>query len=368
MKLIISLACLIFITSLFGVDLTVEKVGDTALLALKIDSNELFAKDKIIDYRAIFEIFNNEGEVVSLTKNNIYLEIGEFTNKNIILFIETELATSSYIAYLKLNNNLRNDKKEEKFNFIVDESKYSSNLYLIESINDTKIEILSWDEVNDNSDIYLFQIYQQEADLIKFVSENQDERKVTEFSPTKRLYQKIGLTDLIQDFSKIYIEYTINNKVFQNDLIIEKHLNSFQRKYSWEEQLEQIKYIVNDKTWKEINRDSNMSVSEKVLRFWDNNNPVNSQKNELQEIFYNRVLHVDQKFSVHRYKKGWETDRGRIYIKFGEPDEIGVDNHPIGKYPTQTWFYYQLNKTFLFYDRSRIEDYKLYNKEEEYGY
>jgi len=71
---------------------------------------------------------------------------------------------------------------------------------------------------------------------------------------------------------------------------------------------------------------------------------------------------------VHKYKNGWQTDRGRIYIKFGEPDEISVDNYPIDNYPTQTWYYYLLNKTFHFYDRTRIEDYQLYNKEEEYGY
>ncbi len=368
MKLLWVSLLLIISSFLFATDLTVEKVGNTSLITVKINSSELFSKDDKIDYRAILEVFNSKGKVVSLTKKDIKLSSKDISNERILIFIETDLQSDDFVAYLKLNNNLRNDKKEEKFDFMVDESQAVSNLYLIKKINDIDLEILSWDEVNENSDIYLFQLFNEEVDNLRFISENSEERKVTELPATKKLFHKIEFTELIQNFTKNYIEYSLKNNLYQNELKVEKNLNSFQKKYSWDEQLSQIKYIVNDKAWKEINRDSKMSTTEKVLRFWDSYNPKDSSRNELQEIFYNRVLYADKKFSVHRYKKGWETDRGRIYIKFGEPDEINVENHPIGRYPTQTWYYYRLNKTFLFYDRSRIEDYKLYNKEEEYGY
>ena len=368
MKLLVICLFITFFSIVSASDLTIEKVGNISLITIKIDTNELFGKDNWIDYRAIFEVFDSDGKVISLTKKDIKFKNTEISNKRILLFIETELRSSAYIGYLKLNNNLRNDKKEEKFNFIVDESKYSSNLYLVKKIQDVEFEVLSWDDVIASSEIYLYQIYQEKVNKLKFISENSEERKVFEIADTGKLYYKLEADQLIQNFTKNYIEYSLNSQIYQSELKIAKHLNSFQKKYSWDEQLEQIKYIVNDKTWKEINRDLKMSNLEKVLRFWDSNNPKESERNQLQEIFYSRVLYADQKFSVHRYKKGWETDRGRIYIKFGEPDEISVDNHPVGKYPTQTWFYYTLNKTFLFYDRSRIEDYKLYNKEEEYGY
>ena len=149
------------------------------------------------------------------------------------------------------------------------------------------------------------------------------------------------------DYKNNYIEFYLHDHFYQSELKLATYLNSFQRKYSWEDQLEQIRYIVNNKTWREIDR-GKLSDSQKVLRFWDSQSPTDSPNNELQDIFYNRVLQADQKFSVHKYKQGWETDRGRIYIKFGEPDEISVDNLPLGRYPAQKWQYYQLNKTFYF--------------------
>ena len=360
---------LLMVQGLFGADLTVERVGKISLLTVRIDSNELFSKKSVIDYRVIFEVFNSEGKSVYLIKKDLALVTGDIkNNKRVIFFFETGLEPAKYTAYLKLNNKLRNDKKEEKFNFSVDENQHFSNLYLVEKVKDTYFEVFSWDEVEEDSEIYLYQIYQKKVEKLKFISENKTEREVIDFSSTDKLFQKIDPQNLLKDPTKNYVEFYFDNQLYQQELKVEKQLNSFQKSYSWDEQLEQIKYIANDKAWKEINRDNKMSKPDRVLKFWESTNPSGSQRNELQEIFYSRILLADQKFSVHRYKKGWQTDRGRIFIKFGEPDEISVDNHPIGKYPTQTWFYYQLNKTFLFYDRSRIEDYKLYNKEEEYGY
>ncbi|MBI9032789.1 GWxTD domain-containing protein [bacterium] len=369
MKLLIIVLILLQVGFIAGAQLLVERVGETSLLTLYIDYDEVISKDNQIDYRAIFEIFNNEGEVVSLTKKNIKLSSDDFPNNNrIIIFLEELLKPGSYTAFLKLNNNLRNDKKEEKFDFSVDKNQHFSKLYMLLKLQDYYLEVLSWDEVKDSSDVYLYQLYKEKIHDLKLISESKEERKVTDFPDTSKLDQKLNKQSILPDFTNNYIEFTLDGKLYQQEITLAKQLNSFQRKYSWDDQLEQIKYIVNDRKWKEINRNSKLNQSEKVLEFWDSFNPSNSTKNELQEIFYNRILIADQKFSVHKYKNGWQTDRGRIYIKFGEPDEISVDNFPIDKYPTQTWYYYLLNKTFHFYDRTRIEDYQLYNKEEEYGH
>ena len=369
MKFFLLILLILSIGSYYAADLTVENVGDRALITLRIDSQELFDKNKVIDYNAIFEVFNNDDKVVHLSKHNIKLTSGDIEDyQRVIYFLETELTKGEYIAFLKLNNNLRNDRKEEKFEFSVEKNQHFSNLYLVKDMGNSKIEIVSWDEIKVYSNVFLYQIFDQKVETLNFVSENTERRIVTNFETTNKLFEKLESDYLVDDFTNNYIEFAIDDKLYQQELIIKKYLNSFQKKYSWDDQLNQIKYIVNDRTWKEINRDPKMTTSQKVLRFWEQNNLSNSPDSELQDVFYNRILHADRKFSVHRYKRGWQTDRGRIYIKFGQPDEIGVDNNPVGKYPTQTWFYYRLNKTFLFYDRSRIEDYKLYNKEEEYDY
>ncbi len=369
MKVALMIIFFLLVNLLFAADLSPQLVGDETLLTLRIDSNDLFSKKGEIAYRMIFELFDENNKSVYLAKEDIELKSDKLeNNQRLIFFLKTQVEPGQYTAFLKLNNKLRNDKKEEKFEFFVEKNQHFSALYLVKKMENIYMEVLSWEDIETSNNIYLYQLYETETQTLKFVSESKNNRKVSELPTSKELLTKLKADYLIEDFTNNYIEFKLANDLYQSELKLEKYLNSFQKKYSWEDQLSQIKYIVNDKTWKEINRNKNWTDSEKVLQFWASNNPKESQNSSLQDLFYNRILQADRKFSVHRYKQGWQTDRGRIYIKFGEPDEISVDNNPVGRYPTQTWHYYRLNKTFIFYDRSRIEDYKLYNKEEEYDF
>jgi GWxTD domain-containing protein len=75
-----------------------------------------------------------------------------------------------------------------------------------------------------------------------------------------------------------------------------------------------------------------------------------TEENEFKQQFYERVAYANEHFSSG--KPGRLTDRGRIYIKFGKPDEI--ESHPTGgrydrpwsegggstsTYPFEKWFY-----------------------------
>ena len=57
---------------------------------------------------------------------------------------------------------------------------------------------------------------------------------------------------------------------------------------------------------------------------------------------------------------GWLTDRGRIFIKFGPPDDI--ERHPfeLETRPYEIWRYYSLRKVFLFQDYTGFGDYRLH--------
>ena len=66
-----------------------------------------------------------------------------------------------------------------------------------------------------------------------------------------------------------------------------------------------------------------MSETEKaqyVERFWDNFSEE-YEPTELFGEFNNRIAYSDSAFRLP-YKNGWQTDRGRIYILHGNPDEI----------------------------------------------
>jgi len=65
-----------------------------------------------------------------------------------------------------------------------------------------------------------------------------------------------------------------------------------------------------------------------IEQFWERRNPApGSAENKFKEEHYRRIAYANNHFA-HAPSPGWRTDRGRIYIKYGPPDEI--DSHPSG--------------------------------------
>ncbi|MEO0113576.1 MAG: GWxTD domain-containing protein, partial [candidate division WOR-3 bacterium] len=49
-------------------------------------------------------------------------------------------------------------------------------------------------------------------------------------------------------------------------------------------------------------------------------------------------------------KKGVETDRGRVYLKYGEPEKKEIEIFGIDIRPYEYWYYSQTNYFYLFMD------------------
>jgi GWxTD domain-containing protein len=59
-----------------------------------------------------------------------------------------------------------------------------------------------------------------------------------------------------------------------------------------------------------------------ILQFWSNRDPNRSTPdNEYRVLFYQRVAAADRIFTDST-KPGWKTDRGKIYILLGPPDDL----------------------------------------------
>jgi GWxTD domain-containing protein len=64
-----------------------------------------------------------------------------------------------------------------------------------------------------------------------------------------------------------------------------------------------------------------------IENFWQRRDPTpDTEENEFKEEHYRRIAYANEHFASGR--AGWRTDRGRIYIVFGPPDEI--ESHPSG--------------------------------------
>lgn len=96
----------------------------------------------------------------------------------------------------------------------------------------------------------------------------------------------------------------------------------------------------------------------RFLEFWARRDPdPQTQRNELMEEYYQRVEYANKNFT--HYLEGWRTDMGMVYIRFGSPENI--ERHPFdyNAKPYEVWYYYQLNRQFVFVDETGFGDYRL---------
>src|ERR1700758_416392 len=64
-----------------------------------------------------------------------------------------------------------------------------------------------------------------------------------------------------------------------------------------------------------------------IEQFWLRRDPTpDTVENEFKEEHYRRIAYTNERFASGI--PGWKTDRGRIYITYGPPDEI--ESHPSG--------------------------------------
>jgi GWxTD domain-containing protein len=100
-----------------------------------------------------------------------------------------------------------------------------------------------------------------------------------------------------------------------------------------------------------------------IEQFWQRRNPYpDSQDNTFKSEHYRRIIYSNEHFSTAS-TPGWKTDRGRIYIQWGQPDEI-ESNEPGIAGRTETWRYRYLeglgeNIAVGFADLDLTADYRL---------
>ena len=86
---------------------------------------------------------------------------------------------------------------------------------------------------------------------------------------------------------------------------------------------EDVRYIVTDAEKQAFSRLNSDEEREQFIEaFWQRRDAKpETKENEFRREYYNRIAHANQNFAFGE-TVGWLTDRGRIYITHGKPDEI----------------------------------------------
>ncbi len=91
---------------------------------------------------------------------------------------------------------------------------------------------------------------------------------------------------------------------------------------------EDVRWIITDEERAAFKQLSNDEERDQFIEaFWARRDPTpDTPENEFKEEHYRRIAYANEHFAAGI--PGWKTDRGRIYIMYGPPDEI--ESHPSG--------------------------------------
>jgi GWxTD domain-containing protein len=93
---------------------------------------------------------------------------------------------------------------------------------------------------------------------------------------------------------------------------------------------------------------------------WRRRDPTpDTPRNEMQLEFFRRVRYAERHFQG--FGPGWRSDMGRIYIKFGPPDQIENRPSSLTSPQIEIWYYNQPYRRFVFGDREGFGRYTLLN-------
>ncbi|MEN9994574.1 MAG: hypothetical protein RL762_1231 [Bacteroidota bacterium] len=79
-----------------------------------------------------------------------------------------------------------------------------------------------------------------------------------------------------------------------------------------------------------------------------------------QWIKYQSQVRSVEKHYANNYMEGFETDRGRVYLKYGQPNSVVVKESSPSEYPYEIWTYDKIgiysNRRFVFYNPDLVSN------------
>jgi GWxTD domain-containing protein len=95
--------------------------------------------------------------------------------------------------------------------------------------------------------------------------------------------------------------------------------------------------------------------------FWNKRDEdPSTPENEAKKEYMKRVDYANTYYKTG-FREGWKTDRGRVFIVYGPPDEVERHANEIDVKPYEIWFYNSIQGgvQFVFGDRTGFSDYTL---------
>ena len=138
----------------------------------------------------------------------------------------------------------------------------------------------------------------------------------------------------------------------------------YKTKNYWTDDIDEVvgvmRYILPYSRYRKLKEINDSDKWEAINTYWKEKDPSQeTPENELLEELNERVRYSNKNFSILMH--GWRSDRGRIYIIYGEPQLVDDSYQDNMGYHYQKWVYSN-GKEFIFIDRTMSGDYTLYQE------
>jgi len=132
---------------------------------------------------------------------------------------------------------------------------------------------------------------------------------------------------------------------------------------------EEVPYLISDEEKKLFRQLPIDAERDRFIEdFWLARDPTpGTPENEYRDEHYRRIEYANQFFSEGRGHNGWRTDRGRMYIVLGKPQQVTKYPWHSSVRPMELWFYSNTHRSLpgffylLFYQPDDASDYRLYS-------
>ncbi len=125
--------------------------------------------------------------------------------------------------------------------------------------------------------------------------------------------------------------------------------------------IEPMRYVMDNKAWQAL-KDADPEERTKIFNaFWAARQPLLTNKpdeNPLLAEFFIRVQESNLRFRWASID-GWKSDRGRVFIIYGDPDNVQRQRSTRSNAIYETWTYAEIGRQFVFYDINNDGDFRL---------
>jgi len=130
----------------------------------------------------------------------------------------------------------------------------------------------------------------------------------------------------------------------------------------WKDKVDKLLYVATQGEMQRLRALPRQDREKAWREFWKSKDRTpTTERNEREEEYFERIEYAQDHFS--HGDRGYKSDRARVYVRYGPPDQIESRPFEIDSPACETWYYYQLNLTFVFVDRFGTGEFRLQNPE-----